>query len=1320
MQHVQTRAPGARTAILMLTLTCLLSLPLAGQWVQQGPGPSTNGQSEIPTDNLVSGAVNCVTPHPTTAATVYIGGANGGVWRSTNATAANPSWEFISSDLPSQAIGALEFDPTDGSNQTLVVGNAFTSSLGSRGAGRRGLFRTTSGTGPWTDIDPSGTLGDVNILGVAPRGNTIVVATPNGLWRTTNGGSTWNQLSGAAGSGLPPGATFDLVGDPTSSAVLFTHVGSTGIYRSTDTGATWTKVSDTTVDGALSGANNVELAVGSSNNLFVAVVTGGQLAGLYRQGSVGGSWQSLDLPATTEGCRSLGIHPGGQGGRHLSLAADPADANVVYIGGDRQPVASVDGGCVPASTVGWPNSIGANDFSGRLFRVDAAQPAGSQAAPITHNGTAGNTSPHADSRDMDFDAAGNLLEGDDGGIYRQNSPADATGDWTAAIGNLNVSEAHSMDWDANANILINGLQDNGTPQQVTPTDPQWRNVSGGDGGDVAVDDITAASQSTRFSSSQRLGGFRSRTYSSGNSFQSGSQSFPALVNTATGNSIFSDPLVPVGFPFVTPIRINDQNGNRLLISTGNGLFESNDQGATVTRILTSALNTASGDDVIAYGAADNVNVIYAGQGANVLIRTTATGSLNATMGYTGGVVQGIVVDPSTAANAYVIDRNNVYATNNSGSTFPAVTGNLATLNPGTLHTITFIPNSTGNQLAVGSDNGVYLAAGPAFNTWTRLGTDLPGVMVYDLDYSAPDQVLLAGTLGRGSWSYALTERDPVDVALVMDLSGSMLNPACSGCATKLDVLKDAAEIFIQLWKGLAVGDDRLGNIYFRTDVDAFTSGPDVLLPVIANGDALIADLRGQTTTSSSLTAMGGGIQLGVNQLTDTDRPRHLIVFTDGIQNVDPGVSDPALEIRNGEYGTASNINPSSPVTVLNSGLGIKVHTVGVGASPAFAGPLADIAGGTGALTKVTTAPDEDLIRFYVEELVEVLRDFSPQLITYRNLRYNGKTAETVDVNPSTNRLVFKVSYPRGTGHDIRIFKGQTEVTRRAVRTTGDFYQIFSFPFTFLRELEQTEPGTTWRVQLTGPGTPTDVQLAVLADEKDLDYRLFTNGPHLLAGEPLRLFAELSAGGERFTSGVTVRATVLAPAFSLGDFLSDFQAGDDQKLTFEPGTPVGQRTFEELLQEPGFDRRLRPRPSELELRPRDRGLFTADFPDTRTPGTYRIEYRITGRHPLTGPFERVETRTVVVRPAQIDPGASDISAVRTRAGWTWRIRPVDRLGNRYGPDYLERLTVEVSGGEITDRREFLNGTYEIDVRGDNPKLKVTLGEDEWFSGPLEEG
>jgi hypothetical protein len=63
----------------------------------------------------------------------------------------------------------------------------------------------------------------------------------------------------------------------------------------------------------------------------------------------------------------------------------------------------------------------------------------------------------------------------------------------------------------------------------------------------------------------------------------------------------------------------------------------------------------------------------------------------------------------------------------------------------------FIPGPD-PALVVGANRGVYIAyASSGFTTWSQLGTGLPGVVIYELEFDHTDRVLLAGTLGRGAW-----------------------------------------------------------------------------------------------------------------------------------------------------------------------------------------------------------------------------------------------------------------------------------------------------------------------------------------------------------------------------------------------------------------------------------------------------------------------------------------------------------------------------------------------------------------------------------------
>ena len=945
-----------RVAVLLAAL--LAASLLRGQtvWVEQGPGPTTQGQAEGIVDNEVVGAVRSVAAHPSDPDILFIGAVNGGIWRTGNATATHPSWEpQLGLDRP-LSIGAIEFDPTDATHLTLIAGSGGFSSFGVA-SDRVGVWRTTNGGTTWNLLDGGGVLAGVNISGVAARGATLLISANSansfasrGVWRSIDTGGTWNQISGGGGTGLPAGSSFDLAGDPSNSARLYTNAGTSGIYRSDDSGGTWTKASDATVDAALVGSGNVRISVGTSDNVYVAIVTGGRLSGLFRLDEATSTWASLDLPTTNEaGGGPYGIHPGGQGNTHLSLAADPGDANIVYVGGDRQP--AVNEAAPPLS---FPNTIGANNFTGRLFRVDASQPAGTQFAPITHVNTSSNSAPHADSRDMAFDANGDLVETDDGGVYRRTTPLLNTGDWVSLNGDLEVTELHDVAWDSVSAIALGGAQDTGSPHQITSGSPRWLEIRQGDGGDVAVDDTGTPGSSVRYMSSQRLSNFCRRTYDPSNTLVS--QVFPALALVGGGN--------PLGLSFVNPVVVNRVTPSRLIIAGSNSIYESSDQGDTISEVGAGVV--ANDASALAYGAAGNADVLYVGAGDNVRVRTAAApAGIAVSAAYpgsgTGRTVTAIALDPGDPQSAFAADATHVYHTPDGGGTWTDVTGNLPTLTPGALRSMAYSTSNADGSVIVGGLNGAFIARGPAFDVWQAVGTGLPRAPVFDLDYDPADEVLAAGLVGRGLWTASLAERDPVDVELVLDLSGSMLSPACAtGCDSRLQVLKDAVELFVQLWSVYAIPDDRMGVTYFRTHVDEFSPGSVPLFPVVANSAALIADVQSQTTVSGNLTAMGGGIQTAVNRLTDAARSRNVILFTDGMQNVNPMVDATTFEIADQPGRPASGVAATSPPTDLNTALGRKVSTIGIGATPPFIDLLSHIATETNGLFKSTTAPDEDL------------------------------------------------------------------------------------------------------------------------------------------------------------------------------------------------------------------------------------------------------------------------------------------------------------------------------------------------------------------------
>ena len=795
--------------------------PTVVGWTAQGPGPILNGQVEGlgSQDGPVVGAIHTVAAHPVDADILYVGAVNGGIWKTADATAATPTWTPLTDFAASLSIGALAFDPTDPTHQTLVAGIGRTSSFGRMGGLQSGLLRTDDGGSTWQSLgasDPGGLdLAGRNISGVVARGSTLLAAANTlgdgadpGVYLSIDDGVTFQNISGL--NGLGDGSVSDLVADPGDADRLYAAVLPTidrgtgaittagGIFRTDDLGVTWTNVTgaagaainqaptDPDGTGSFAGTNNIEMAVHSSgpvtNAVYAGVMFRGRNNGVFRsEAGVDGvnndadaetdepdetRFVAMDIPRTNESGESVGLQPrekpGGQGAIHFAIVADPTRPNIVYVGGDRQP--QDDGS--------WPNSIGAEDYSGRLFRGDAAvAPTGAVPSPqwdhLTHSdsvgdipggGTANDTAPHADSREMVFDANGRLIEVDDGGIYRRTRPYDNGGDWRSLNGNLQVTELHDVAWDRNAGVIIGGAQDTGTPQQTAPGSVVWDSVQLADGGDVAVDNITLVGddESIRYSSRQHLSGFQYEVYDADND-QVGGTVEPDLSLVGGGTPLVTGS--DGNAPFVTPLALNAIDPTRLLIQATDALYESPDQGDTI-REIGAGIGATTRQNALVYGgqlgAVANPDVLYAGSGGQVFVRTAAAGPVAATpTAFPGGTVRDIVLDPADWQDAYVSDSNNVYQTSDAGNTWTDITGDLIATG---LRTLAYVPAAGFGAILAGAMDGVYATATTlldgAATRWLRLGTDLPRALVWDFDYDAVDGLLLAGTMGRGVWTLA--------------------------------------------------------------------------------------------------------------------------------------------------------------------------------------------------------------------------------------------------------------------------------------------------------------------------------------------------------------------------------------------------------------------------------------------------------------------------------------------------------------------------------------------------------------------------------------
>ena len=530
-----------------------------------------------------------------------------------------------------------------------------------------------------------------------------------------------------------------------------------------------------------------------------------RVSGVFRSTDFGQTWTSMGIPGDADG----GINPGGQGENHFSIVADPYHDNIVYVGGDRQPAPS-----------GFPNMVGARDYSGRLFMGTIDGTGNTQWAPITHNGASG-TAPHADSRDMVFDSQGDILQVDDGGIYRLSNVShlyDANPNtqpaWAPTNGNMALTEFYDVSWDVDTKRILGGSQDNGTVRQDSQGATQWKEIGGGDGAFVAV------AGGNILYSSQYLRGFQVSCVSAACSVPTGSgplmpTTTPALrvsgSSTRGGTNLsledFDDTL-----QFIQPFAVNSvgvtgtpqPDSTRLLIGT-DYLYESTDSGqtlsllggspnpngstfvpppaaavGTVNALVYGGLQPMGGSSMlkpnVGYVGTDSVSrsVMVDGKtetlqvglfvrkdGANVGDPFVPVGKFAKDSGGLG--VRDVAVDPLDWRRVYVLDNSGeVWFSANAGDTWSSITGRLESLAfdyPTNWRTIAVVrpPGLSGTDdpvLLVGGEGGVYRRVGGSGRParWAEFGGGLPNTIVTDIEYNAADDVLLAGTLGRGAWT----------------------------------------------------------------------------------------------------------------------------------------------------------------------------------------------------------------------------------------------------------------------------------------------------------------------------------------------------------------------------------------------------------------------------------------------------------------------------------------------------------------------------------------------------------------------------------------
>ncbi len=760
-------------------------------WVNLGPTDASFQWNGTFYSEVDSGRAAGIQVDPRDPQVVYFATSGGGVWKTFNFSAANPSWFPITETLGNIAIGAMDMDPNAPDTLYLGLGDAFDLPGGY-------VVRTTNGGASWsapvllTTAYPAGAGGlavpanTLRDLKVDPaNSNRIVVGTDVGLFKSEDGGASFTHLDlpnsgtalaeaiwsvafagstggnsrlvvsgvyacGAGEEPLPPG--YGVAAGGTNFLTGGTCVGGTlgDVWVSSNSGTSWTSLRAT---AALPSTNvgRITLAAGGPKANPATTVLYAQLSaleeaagssgnGIWRSTTGGASWAvatgtlanatSKPPGPSPRDCGTVNVNEA-QAWYNSTIAVDPANDANVLVGGMLCGLRTTTG---TASTPSWenvahwlPSGGGGDTSAGALPYV------------------------HADwhrSRIVRVGATIRAFAGTDGGIYFSDNlfagvtPPNVV--WRfpnrGIVTHLAYSLASGDPANGNPFVAFMGLQDNGTRfRDSATTATTFNQVIGGDGFGAAVG---------------RIGG-TSVYWGSVNGRQS--YCVPSAGNAQCNNGgVWTTRAAPVlacgsdASPFLVRIAASPvATTPTFLTLTDRGIFKSTGSGgawAATNTCLTSATNPATNPHFVRFvNTSETVDGLYGAalSGGRFAITSNCPST---TTGCTWTVTERLQID----LNGNGTLENSEWQLNTSGVAFPP--GPTGRANGQDFVVVTAAPE---NQ----DGSPVPLAMGRIFqttnrgSTWTPINgfggaSPLPDVPINAVKYDPADltnQTIYVGT-----------------------------------------------------------------------------------------------------------------------------------------------------------------------------------------------------------------------------------------------------------------------------------------------------------------------------------------------------------------------------------------------------------------------------------------------------------------------------------------------------------------------------------------------------------------------------------------------
>jgi hypothetical protein len=907
----------------------------------------------------------------------------------------------------------------------------------------------------WTSLGPNSSsggyagIGRINRITLHPTNTNIIFACTagGGLWKTTNGGSSWVPLT----DNLASIGTSGLVINPADPNIMYLATGdgdgadtySYGVLKSTDGGLTWNST------GLSFGAGTVIYKLqqhATDPNILLAGTNGG----LYRTANGGTSWtkvvasgQFYDIESlsaanmvavtkggfyrSTDGGASWVLVTTLTGTSRIALAVSPSNPDFVAAlvsntsNGFKGFYASTDGGLTYSLRSSTPNLMGwetnGSDSGGQAWYdlCVAVSPSdvnqiivggvntwkstnGGVSWSIMTNWYQTSTVPamHADQHDLIFQNSTTIYAANDGGIYRSTNSGVS---WTDLTNGMAISQLYRASAAQTDTKVIAGLQDNGT--KLRSTTGTWSDEIGGDGMDCAIDPSNA-------------------------SYMYGTLYYGDIQRSTNGGTSWTSITPPTGTDgaWVSPVLLDPVNPATIYLGYTD-LMKSTDRGTTWSKI-TSGQTGGSFISNIAVALSDP-SVIYISWGTALAKTINGGTTWNTLTTPISSPISSLLVDPANANNLYVTYSNftagaKVYFSNNGGSSWTNISGTLPNI---PANKIIYQTGSNG-ALYLGMDVGIYYRDNSQTD-WSLYNSGLPNVEIFDLEIRYSDKKLIAATYGRGLWESPLYIGTPLPVPVVTSFSPTS---AAKGNTVTISG-SNFTGISSVTFGGIAAGSFSVVNSGTITAVIGNGSSGNV---VVANASGT-GTLAGFTYINTAPT---------ITSFTPTSGKTGQLITITGTNFTG------ATAVRLGSTAASSfTVVSSTSITA----------TVGAGASGSVS---VTTASGTGTLAGFTYLPPPTITAFSPTSAG------TGQTVTITGTNFTGATAVSFGGTPATSFTVVSATsitavVGSGTTGSVRV----TTANGSASRTGFTYIALTNAPSIISFSPAKAIPGTN--ISLTGTG-----------------------------------------------------------------------------------------------------------------------------------------------------------------------------------------------------------------------------------------------------------